>query len=378
MYEQRWGSSQCGALDEGIGAPDGNGCMNLPEDRPDNDEILFGSGVLVAPGIEPQYLDEMIAGAEYEIVDDLKIGVTWQRRRLGRVIEDVSTDGAQTYVIANPGEWSGEEEAALRREIEATEDPDRRAALETELDHYLGIRGFDRPRRDHDAIQLVASRRFSPRLYLQASYTFSKTRGNYPGLISYDNGQVDPNISSQYDLIELLANREGPLPQDRPHYLKLDGYYTHDLKKFGAATVGARFRALSGTPVDVLGRHSRYGVGETFRLPRGTIRRTDFETGLDVHAGYERPLRYGMSLELFADVFNVFNDQGTFSVDEDYTYLSNVNPISGGTYEDLIWAKELDEEGVETTSPVSRNPNFGNVAARYAPLSARFGLRLTF
>jgi hypothetical protein len=128
----------------------------------------------------------------------------------------------------------------------------------------------------------------------------------------------------------------------------------------------------------VLGRHARYGTGETFLLPRGSIRRTDFETGLDLHAGYQRPLRHGMSLEVFADVFNVFDDQGTFSVDEDYTYLSNVNPIVGGTYQDLIFAKELDAAGAETTAPVKRNPNFGNVSARYAPMSARFGARLKF
>ena len=34
--------------------------------------------------------------------------------------------------------------------------------------------------------------------------------------------------------------------------------------------------------------------------------------------------------------------------------------------------------GAETTVPVKRNPNFGHTASRYAPLSARFGARLTF
>jgi outer membrane receptor protein involved in Fe transport len=374
-YEQHFDAGdQCGDADEGIGGADGNQCQGIPA----VDELLYGSGVLIAPGLKPQYLDEILLGAEYEIVEGLKLGVTYQNRRLGRVIEDVSVDGAQTYIIANPGEWSREEDRALEAQIAGTVDPDERARLQAELDQFRRINMFDKPRRDYNALQFDVTRRFNKSFYLQGSYTYQRTTGNYPGLISYDNGQVDPNISSQYDLIELLANRSGPLPQDRPHYLKLDGYYTHDLKKFGLATVGARFRALSGTPVDVLGRHARYGTGETFLLPRGSIRRTDFETGLDLHAGYQRPLRYGMQLEIFADVFNVFDDQGTFSVDEDYTYLSNVNPITGGTYHDLIWAKELDDQGGETTSPIKRNPNFGNVATRYAPMSARFGLRLTF
>ena len=45
-----------------------------------------------------------------------------------------------------------------------------------------------------------------------ASYTYSRTVGNYPGLFQASNGQLDPNISTQYDLRELLVNRDGPLP----------------------------------------------------------------------------------------------------------------------------------------------------------------------
>ena len=73
---------------------------------------------------------------------------------------------------------------------------------------------------------LTATKRFSHNFVLQASYTYSRTLGNYPGLFSASNGQLDPNISSQYDLRELLVNRYGPLPNDRPHNLKISGGYT--------------------------------------------------------------------------------------------------------------------------------------------------------
>jgi hypothetical protein len=334
-------------------------------------------------------MDEVIVGVEYEIMEDLKLGVAFQNRQLGRVIEDVSTDGAATYIIANPGEWSSEDENALLAEIAQydqngdgmVDDPENSAEfnrLTGELEQYQGIRVFDKPQRDYNALQFTVTRRFSKALYMQGSYTYSRTTGNFPGLFSPDNGQVDPNISSQYDLIELLANRNGPLPQDRPHYVKLDGYYTFDFKKAGEATAGIRFRALSGIPQNVLGRHWRYGPSESFILPRGEIRRTDFETGLDVHVDYARDLGRGMKMEVFADLFNVFNDQGTFGVDDNYTYFSYVNPISGGTYEDLIWLKENDQDGIETSSPSNRNPNYGNVSVRYSPFAARFGARLTF
>jgi hypothetical protein len=225
-YRQIYGYGDCGAAVDGFGGPSGNGC---PDDGTSGGDIIGINGSLVAPGIKPQFMDERILGVEYELMDDLKLGVLYQNRALGRVIEDVSTDGASTYIIANPGEWDDAEEAKLEGRLAAATDPAERGRIESLLRQFRGIRAFDKPSRNYDALQFTVTRRFSKALYAQASYTYSKTRGNFPGLISYDNGQVDPNISSQYDLIELLANRTGPLPQDRPHYVKLDGFYQFDL-----------------------------------------------------------------------------------------------------------------------------------------------------
>ena len=56
----------------------------------------------------------------------------------------------------------------------------------------------------------------------------------------------------------------------------------------------------------------------------------------------------------------------------------NANPVSGGTYEDLIWVKTIDGDGVETPNPIARNPNFRNTSSRYVPAYGRIGVRLTF
>ena len=374
-------TSQCGPVVPGFGSPSGEGCVANPDNVAALGETLFGSGVLVAPGIKAQFMDEYIFGVEYEILEDLKLGVSYQNRTLGRVLEDVSTDNADTYILANPGEWSTGEENDLLDQIAAADaagDMETADRLRGELEQFRGIRVFDKPRRDYNAIQLTATKRFSRSFFAQASYTYSRTRGNFPGLFSADNGQVDPNITSQYDLIELLANRDGPLPQDRPHYFKIDGYYIYDLPgAAGSVTGGTRIRALSGTPIDALGRHYLYGFGESFVLPRGVMGRTEFDWGIDLHLSYGRKLGKGMELEIFTDLYNVFNNQGTFSVDEDYTFDS-MNPIVGGEYEDLIWAKAQSSGGEEESVPVSRNRNFLNVAGRYSPFSARFGARLTF
>jgi hypothetical protein len=346
--------------------------------------------VLVAPGIQAEYIDETMAGVELAVVPDVVLGVTYQHRRLGRVVEDVSTDGANTYIIANPGEFSADEENKIVEQINATTNTTDKARLQHQLDLFRGIRNFDAPVRDYDAVELSLTRKFAPGLYVNASYTYSRANGNYPGSVSYDNGQLDPNISSQYDLIELLENRRGALPQDRPHSLKLDGYYTYKINGTSAITLGTRVRAISGTPENALAGHYLYGPNESFLLPRGELGRTDFDHSVDLHVAYKRKLTEKTAAEIYFDVFNVYNHQGTFGVDETYAPFyklsvggtggeqQNANPVSGGTYEDLIWVKEIDSKGNESAKPIGRNPNFGNTTSRYAPTSAQIGFRVTF
>jgi hypothetical protein len=256
---------------------------------------------------------------------------------------------------------------------------------------YRGIRGFDKPQRNYGAIELAVSKRLSKGLFIQGSYTYSRTEGNFPGSVSYDNGQIDPNISSQYDLIELLANRRGRLPQDRPHSIKVDAFNTFEINKKSLLTVGGRVRAVSGIPRNALGAHYLYGPNESFLLPRGQLGRTEIEHSVDLRLSYGRKLSRGMTAELFMNVFNLYNRQATFNVDATYAPAvrralpgetggteNNVNPISGGTYSDLIFAKAMDGTGNETSTPTARNPNFQRTASRYAPASAQMGFRLTF
>jgi hypothetical protein len=377
-YRRVYGMDQCGEPVAGVGGPDGQGCLDGGQD-PSLGSNVYGSGVLVAPGVQAQYMDEAILGVEYAILQDVKVGISFQDRRLGRVLEDVSPDNTETYILSNPGEFPADEEARLRAQIDATTDAEERARLEHQLDVFTGIRKFDKPRRIYDALQLVAAKRFSHAFFLQASYTYARTRGNFPGLYSPDSGAINPNITAQYDLVELLANREGPLPNDRPHDFKVDTYYLFDLGKGGEITTGARFHLGSGTPIDALASNSMYGFDESFVLPRGAIGRTAYDTGVDLHLAYGRDLGRGMRIEAFTDLFNVFDRQGPSYVDETYT-LDNVNPIVNGDGSDLLWVKAQDGDGNEPDAPLppTRNRNFRNAEPRTAPVMGRLGARLTF
>lgn len=373
---------QCGEIDKSIGSPSGPGCIATGA-TPSEGDTLNGAGVLVAPGLKAQYLDETILGVEYELIDNLKFGLALQNRTLGRVLEDLSTDNAKTYILANPGSWPEEEERALEAKISKTTDVTELNRLKNQLQQFRGIRNFDAPRRDYNSATLSLTKSFSNNFFVQSSYVYSRTEGNYQGLFSSQNGQIDPNITSLFDLPELMANRDGPLPQDRPHFFKIDGAYIFDLEKAGEIKVGTSFRALSGTPINVLSSHYRYGSNETMLLKRGSMGRIDFNVNASVKLSYKIELSKGMQFEGWVDIFNLnafdfLLGQGTASVDETYTF-SNTNPVVGGKYEDLVYLKGLSQgTGAETGVPVSRNLNYGKERGIYRAPSAQFGARLRF
>jgi TonB dependent receptor/Carboxypeptidase regulatory-like domain len=329
---------------------------------------------LIMPGMKAQYMDEIGAGVEYELLEDLRVGLSYQNRRLGRAIEDMSTDGAHTYFIGNPGEFDEGAEADLVDAIAAAEmdgNTEVQAALEKRLALFQAVRTFDKPTRDYHAVTLTAAKRFSKSFMVQASYTYSRLRGNYPGLFSPDTGQLDPNISSQYDLLELLGNRFGAQAADRPHNFKIDGYYTFDFADAGRLTAGARLRGISGVPLNYFGTHRVYGPLETLVLPRGAGGRTPFTVGTDLQLSYAR--RIGkMDLEVYIQLLDVLNLQQTATIDDEYT-TNNVYPIVGGTTEDLPYLKDY----LNNTN-AQKKLNYGNPDSRTSPLLTRVGATLSF
>ena len=353
--------------------PGGYGCS-------DDGALLVvqqGGSKLVAPSIGGQYMDEIVAGVEYEPIPDVKVGATYIHRELGRAIEDVSPYGDGTFVLANPGEVDRGAVADLRAQADAARAGGRMeeaARLDRAATAYEGVALFDKPRRVYDALQLSLFKRFSQQWTGRVSYTYSQLRGNFAGLFSPDTNQLDPNFTSVYDLPELMTNRDGRLPGDQPHQIKLDGFYQLPVEGVGTFVVGGRARGTSGRPHNFLASHHVYGQGESFLLPRGSGERNPFATSFDLQLAYGRALGGGVGLELFASVFNVFNQQITFRRDEKYT-LDVADPISGGDARDLAHAKS---EGATDGRVVARNPNFDNATELKLPVSVRLGARLTF
>jgi hypothetical protein len=343
-----------------------------------------GGNKLVAPGLQGQHSDELVAGLEYELLENFTVGATYIRRVLKNAIEDVTPNGDSIAVLANPGQVDEDAVADLRAEADAARasgDAAQATRLDYQADLFEGVGAYPRPVRRYNALELTAAKRFSAGFMVRASYTFSKLRGNYPGLFSPDTGQLDPNFTTMYDFADTMVNRYGDLPHDRPHQFKIDGtYHLEAGPDIGGFLFGGRLRGASGRPHSYLGMHPIAGPGEVFILPRGTGERAPFQSAVDVRLGYDRPLAGGTSLEVFLDVFNLFNQQPATRLDEIYTY-DPVEPIRGGKRSDLadLTTPVYGPDGTQTgTRPVAVNPNYGNPIATQDPLSMRIGVRLSF
>lgn len=344
---------------------------------PGTTRTLGGTISYVAPGLKGQYTDELILGGEYEILPDLTVGANYIHRTLPVVIEDMSTDGGSNYLIGNPSVNYDAEAAKLDQMAAATADQGLKALYESRASQLRAVKFLDPPSRNYDALQITAKKRPTGRSLLQASYTYSRAKGNYPGLFSTETNQLDPNITSQYDLPDLTPNRYGASGLDRPHNLKVDGFYQFNLKRAGVLVTGASFRAQSGIPHNTLAAHPVYGSDESYLLPRGALYRSPATEQLDVHLSYGYQLSKTTRLEGFVDIFNLFDSQPEIDVDERYTTDVSL-PIVGGDANDLAHAKLTDDNLRQTAAIITPNKNFGKVSNRQNPLTGQLGFRLTF
>lgn len=312
-----------------------------------------GDRVPVDPNIRAQSADEIMLGGEYDLRVG-RIGVAYTRRVLNDVIEDMSRDDGNTFFLGNPGKGFSTD--------------------------------FPEAKRHYDAVNVYYQRAFSNGWLAQASYTWSKLRGNYSGLFRADTGQLSPNLTRDFDLPSLAVNRDGPLPGDRAHSIKAFGAREFALTKTTSVNVGGSYRTRSGTPLNYLGAHPRRSGSETFILPRGSAGRLPWVHNVDSHVGFNQKLSGDYTLSLSLDVFNLFNFQQYTSVDQTVT-TTRVNPIEqGGRPSDISNCLDQysDQCGVTLVGTTTRvqvsdlNPNFKRPTAYQAPRSIRLGARLSF
>ena len=231
--------------------------------------------------------------------------------------------------------------------------------------------GSEPPAREALSRSRYGDKQLSENYLFTASYTYSQFRGNYPGLFSATNGQLDPNILSTYDLLSLLPNQDGPLPGDIPNAFKVDGAYVMEMDSRTTLSLGGNLRAQEGAPQDYLGAHPLYGTSEAFILPRGSATRLPWLWSVNLRGSAAYKLNKDYSVALSVDLFNVTDNRQVTASDNNYTF-DNVSPVVNGKVQDLAYLKNT------AGAPVTVNPNFLAPTAYQLPFSARVGAKLSF
>jgi len=324
------------------------------------------SADLIDPDVKSSYVNEAVAGFEYEVLPGMNLGVRYVHRHVPRVLEDVQPFPIVAGDLGLPG--------ATTADYTLT-NPSPRTATAGDLGA-----SFEKAIHRYDAIEVTADKRLTNRWALQASYRYSRLRGTFEGFFRDDNGQSDPGITSLFDFptndssytdigvpqfgyrgdVRFLgALGKGPLPLDRPHQVKFFGNYGFPV----GLNLGAGVLLESGKPLTALAAHPVYGnAGEIPESVRGagfdTIdgfrTRTKFHYDASVHADYQLRLNHRQQIVLLADVFNLFNVQRALDYDPN----------------------------TQTSFPVL-NPDFGqpsrfNLAQLQTPLQVRLGVRYQF
>jgi len=152
---------------------------------------------------------------------------------------------------------------------------------------------------------------------LFAAYTWAHFYGNYEGLVNSDTGGSRSGFTGAFDSPSFLEHAKGDLPNDRRHFLRLNGAYTLQ----SGIQLGGTFFYRTGRPVNSFGYHPTgptypyafYTAGQP--TPRGSMGRTDDVWSLSLTAGYS--WSWGKTeLDARVDVFNLFDNQAVLEVEE--------------------------------------------------------------
>ncbi len=285
------------------------------------------------PDAKSTYKDEFLAGVEWEAIPRLNLGARYIHRTMPRILEDIGTAQMVLYELI----------------------PDQLASVEYFITNVaatspvfpapagIAQASFEDPEHTYDAIELTANKAFADNWSLLASYRWSKLEGNFEGFFRNDNGQSDPAITSLFDFptndpsytqigtplfgyrgdIRFLGSSlgTGPLPNDRPHQVKIYGNYA-----WTKLNLGVGFNWGSGLPLQAQAANPNYiSGGEIPEALRGTgiqtvnngfKTRADDDLTFDMHADYTFNIADGKQKVLFfVDAFNLFQRQAALEYD---------------------------------------------------------------
>ncbi len=309
----------------------------------------------VDAGLKGIYQDEYTIGVERLLDPTFSIALKGTYRTLGRAIEDRCDldynrpeTGFNSCGIMNPGSNGTIARGAL---------PGCNGLEGEFLECTDTIPPAPEARRLYRGIEILARKSVSEKLWIQASYLYSSLRGNYDGEVSsIEAGQTDPGINADFDYAVYFHNSYGRLYQDRPHNVRLDGYYAMPWKLW----VGVQAYYQSGAPLSRIGYFAN-GFSDIQLVPKGTDGRLPATWEANLTIGY--PLALGpvtVTAQLY--VFNLFNNQIR-------------------TSQDMVWSTFAPPDypvSLFDPNQEQNNPEYRKITGRQEPRLIRGAIRISF
>ena len=306
----------------------------------------------VDPDMKPVSQREISLGAEYKIAENLSLSVRGVQKHLIRTIEDIGvlTPEGEMYYSANPGfGWSLPISQGGKFD-----------------DKYWPC---PKAKREYYGMNVSLEKRFSNNWQGGINYTLSRVAGNYGGLSSTDEvNRNSPNVERYYDLwfmaYDIKGNElDGPLPQDRTHYIKTYGSYAFP---FGL-TIGVVGYARSGMPITT--ELFANNVSGYYPNQRGDLGRAPWTVWADMYAEYT--LNLGRSSLNFNLQINNITNTKTWQ-----WYNNRINRLSMPISDDEILSKTFDWES--RVDQYWRDASFNKPSWQFGTWSARVGARFSF
>jgi hypothetical protein len=301
--------------------------------------VRSSSGKLFVEDLDPRQTDEFLVGTAFQLTPSFSLRVYGRYREGSNFWEDVP-NAAREFLDA-PADIR-----ALGLYIPDLDDRRREIGSGTLSGSSYVIAELDGAYTKYREATVEAEWR-AQRAFVRGSYTYSKYWGNFDqdntGLTNDANIFIGSSRTADGPGRQLWNFRDGRLRGDRPHLLKVYGFY----QLHWNASVGAFMFAQSGQPWEAWNRVPYIPIGPFDSLDDGMYvesagsRRSDAHAQLDLNYTQNFKLGGRYTFQVLADVYNVFDKQTGYSI-----------------------------------QPVETNPNFGQPRLFFDPrriqLSARF------
>ena len=269
--------------------------------------VASSSGKLFVDGLKPRAIDELLIGTAREFATGLSMRVYYRYREGSHFWEDTNNNARQLF----------DPPAGIPRDLYIPDLAQRLQQIGSGSSYVIAE--LDGAYTKFHEATIEAEYR-TAKTFARASYTWSHYYGNF----DQDNSTTtnDSNIFIGSSNIgdgagrQLWNFRDGDLRGDRPHLLKLYGYYAFNWH----ASMGAFFVAQSGQPWEMwsyepyIAFTTNTSDSSRYAEPAGS-RRTDAHAQLDVNYTQDIPLKGPFRFQVALDVFNLFDKQTGYNID---------------------------------------------------------------